>query len=72
VTIHERISVIYSDLPADWSNDLKRSEVIDYLEDLKRFAQAVLWKEETVLVIAYPVLHVESTSNLINAESLTP
>ncbi len=60
VMIHERTSIIYSDFPADWSNDLKRSEVINYLEELKSFAQDVLWKEETVLVLAYPVFHVES------------
>ena len=49
-TIYERVSLVYSDFPTDWSNDLKRTKVTDYLEDLKNFAEAVLWQEETILV----------------------
>ena len=60
-TIYEGISVIYSDFPSDWSNDHERNEVINYLEDLKLFAEDVLWQEETILVLAYPVFHITST-----------
>jgi hypothetical protein len=59
-TIYERVSLVYSDFPTDWSNDLERSEVTDYLEDLKNFAEAVLWQEETILVATYAVFHISS------------
>jgi len=57
-TIYERTGVIYSDFPSDWSNIDERDEILKYLEDLKRFAEGVLWREETIMVLAYPVFHI--------------
>lgn len=57
-TIYERTGVIYSDFPSDWSNIDERDEILNYLEDLKRFAEGVLWREETIMVLAYPIFHI--------------
>ena len=62
VIVHETISVVYSDFPSDWSDDRERTEVLDYLEELRDFAQRILWREETILILAYPVFHVESAT----------
>lgn len=58
-TIYDRVSVIYSDFPSDWSNIDERLTVLRYLEELGQFAETVLWREETVLVVAYAVFHVK-------------
>ena len=57
-SIHERVSLVYADFPADWSKRKERTEVLSDLEELKQFAEAVLWQEETILIVASPVFHI--------------
>lgn len=57
-TIYDQTSIVYSDFPFDWSKGDERDKVPTYLEDLKQFSEAVLWREETILIIAHPVLHI--------------
>jgi hypothetical protein len=58
MSIHERVSLVYADFPADWSRRQERAEVLRYLEELKQFAEAVLWQEETILLVVSPVFHI--------------
>ena len=56
--IYDHVSIVYSDFPSDWFRNSERDRLLTYLEELKQFSEAVLWQEETILIIAYPVIHV--------------
>ena len=55
-TVDDRISLIYCDLPLNWTRRADRKEAVSYSADLQSFLLSNLW-EESVLVVAYPVSH---------------
>lgn len=60
--IDDRVSVVYSDFPMDWSKRADRAEVLTYCAGLKDFLFANLLEEE-ILISVCPVLHVRESGN---------
>ena len=55
--IDDRVSIIYSDSPINWSKRADRNEVAKYCAELQEFLLKNLWEEEAILIVAYPVSH---------------
>ena len=56
--IDDRVSVVYSDFPLDWSRQSERTDLLAYCETLQTFLLENLWEEE-ILIGTYPVSHVQ-------------
>lgn len=54
--IEDRINIVYSDFPMNWSDDSERRKVLDYCAGLQHLLLENLWEEE-ILVAAFPVAH---------------
>jgi hypothetical protein len=54
--IDDRVSLIYCDLPMNWTKRRDRNEDLKYCGELQTFLLNNLW-EESVLIAAYPVSH---------------
>ena len=55
--IDDRVSIIYSDFPMNWSKRGDRNEVTKYCAELQKFLLENLMEEEAILIVAYPVTH---------------
>ena len=53
----DKITILFSDAPLVWEQD--RGVLREYIEFLRRAVQQALPSEESILVSAYPVSHVE-------------
>jgi|SRR6185295_18843712 len=54
--INDRVSLIYCDLPMNWSKRRDRNEALGYSASLQSFLLRNLW-EEAILIAVYPVSH---------------
>ncbi len=54
--IEDRVSVVYSDFPMNWSQQPERMDVLNYCVMLQKFLLENLGEEE-ILIGAYPVSH---------------
>jgi len=54
--IDDRVSIVYSDFPMNWSKRADRNEVMKYCSGLQEFLLRNLW-EEAILIVVYPVSH---------------
>ncbi|MEK6287127.1 MAG: hypothetical protein AABO57_15410 [Acidobacteriota bacterium] len=54
--IDDRVSLIYCDLPMNWSKRRDRIDALKYSANLQSFLLKNLW-EESVLIAVYPVSH---------------
>lgn len=61
--INDRVSVVYSDFPMDWSQLRDRTDVLTYCAGLREFLFTNLAEEE-ILVSVYPVSHLAGRSSL--------
>ena len=57
-TIDDRVSVIYCDFPMSWAKRAERDEVLRYCAGLQTFLLENLL-EESILIVAYPVSHIQ-------------
>jgi hypothetical protein len=55
--IDDRVSIVYSDFPMNWSKRSDRYEAMKYCAGLQQFLLENLWEEEAILIVAYPVSH---------------
>lgn len=55
--VDDRVSVVYSDFPMNWSKRSDRNEALKYCSELQSFLLDNLWEEEAILIVAYPVGH---------------
>jgi len=54
--IDDRVSIVYSDFPMNWTESTDQAQALDYCATLQTFLLDNLWEEE-VLIAAYPVSH---------------
>ena len=54
--IDDRVSVVYSDFPMNWTEPSDQADALDYCAALQSFLIENLWEEE-ILIAAYPVSH---------------
>ena len=54
--IDDRVSIVYSDFPMNWTESTDQDQALDYCATLQAFLLDNLWEEE-VLIVAYPVSH---------------
>lgn len=54
--IADRVSVVYSDFPLNWTEQTDRADALHYCSGLQNFLLQNLWEEE-ILITAFPVSH---------------
>jgi hypothetical protein len=55
--IDDRVSIVYSDFPMNWSKRADRIEAMKYCAELQKFLIENLLEEEAILIVAYPMSH---------------